>query len=325
MTADSCAGLTIKQALTRSAVLEQISSTARLDTEILLAFALGKQRTWLYTWPEHQLSTAQQQQFETCLQRRRTGEPVAYITGRRAFWTFDLQVNPHVLIPRPETELLVELALSYLDDGLAAAACDRDSGGDGVADLVTDLVADWVADWVADLGTGSGAIALALASERPHARIVAVDCSETALQVARANALESGLNNIDFRLGSWCAALPAEQFSMIVSNPPYIDSTDPHLSQGDLRFEPASALIAADHGLADIDIICQQARRFLKPGGMLMLEHGYNQAPAVRKLLQSYHYSEIKSCQDLAGHERVTLAGFRPGDSALELEKLHAR
>jgi len=142
-----------------------------------------------------------------------------------------------------------------------------------------------------------------------------------ALEVAQANALEAGLTNIDFRTGSWCEALPAEKFIMIVSNPPYIDSADPHLKQGDLRFEPSSALIAADHGLADIDIICQQARRFLKPGGMLMLEHGYSQAATVRGLLQRYHYSEIKSCQDLAGHERVTLASFTPG---LKSEKLHA-
>ncbi len=312
MVAGACAELTIKQALTRSAVLDQISDTARLDTEILLAYALGRQRTWLYTWPDQQLSTAQQLQFEACLQRRRAGEPVAYITGRRAFWTFDLQVNPHVLIPRPETELLVELALSYLGNAEADA------------ELAAHGAAAWAPDWIADLGTGSGAIALALASERPHARVVAVDRSEPALEVARANALESGLNNIDFKAGSWCEALPAQKFTLIVSNPPYIDSSDPHLMQGDLRFEPASALVSADQGLADIEVICQQARLFLKPGGILMLEHGYNQADAVRALLQRYHYSEIKSCQDLAGHERVTLASFRSGDTDSKSEKLHA-
>jgi release factor glutamine methyltransferase len=313
MAAEASSEMTVKAALMRSVDLEQASDTGRLDTEILLAFVLGKQRTWLYTWPDEPLSRVQQQQFEACLQRRRHGEPVAYITGRRAFWTFDLQVNPQVLIPRPETELLVELALSYLADEKPTA------------DLNSDLDVEGCADSVADLGTGSGAIALALASERPHVRVVAIDRSEGALEVARANALEYGLNNIDFRAGSWCAALPARKFTMIVSNPPYIDRADPHLMQGDLRFEPASALIAADQGLADIETICQQASQFLKQGGILMLEHGYNQADAVRALLQRYHYGEIKSCQDLAGHERVTLASFRSGNTDSEREKLHAR
>ncbi len=275
--------LTIKDALLRAGALEATSLSARIDTEILLAFALQKPRTFLYTWPEQILLRNEAEAFSEYMQRRSSGEPVAYITGRRAFWNFDLQVNPHVLIPRPETEILVELALSYLGEN----------------------------DSVADLGTGSGAIALALASERPACQLVAVDSCAAALQLAKANAVELGLHNIEFRSGNWCAGLPAQKFHMIVSNPPYIDADDPHLQTGDLRFEPATALVAANNGLADIATISQQAKNYLYDDGLLLVEHGYNQATAVREILQRNKYSDIKSCQDLAGHERVTMASFR--------------
>lgn len=274
--------LTVKQALLRADELEVCSPSARLDTEILLAFALQKPRTFLYTWPEQELLPEEAEVFAQSMQRRLLGEPVAYIAGRRAFWNFDLRVNPNVLIPRPETELLVELALSFLGE--------RDS--------------------VADLGTGSGAIALALASERPACQVIAVDRSAEALAVSRTNAFELGLHNIEFRSGDWCAGLPPQKFHMIVSNPPYIDAEDPHLQSGDLRFEPTSALIAGDHGLADIETICRQAKDYLYTNGVLLLEHGYNQAAAVREILQNNQYSDIKSCQDIAGHLRVTMASF---------------
>jgi release factor glutamine methyltransferase len=302
MRSGACAALTVKEALNCSALLAESSETARIDTEVLLAFSVSRPRTWLFTWPDHQLSPVQQQQFEDCMRRRLAGEPVAYITGRRGFWTFDLQVNPHVLIPRPETEVLVELALTYLRRDAEDIAC--------------------ATEWIADLGTGSGAIALALASERPDARVVAVDLSTSALEVARANAREAGLGNIAFISGNWCDALPAQSFTLIVSNPPYVDRADPHLLRGDLRFEPLGALVADDQGMADIKTICQQARLFLKPGGMLMLEHGYNQAAAVRSVLEHYHYRGIKSCYDLAGHERVTLGSFMPDPG--NRENLHA-
>ncbi len=274
----------IRHALQRSGELKPGSDSARLDTELLLASALGKPRTYLYTWPEQDLDPEQLARFDDFMRRRLAGEPVAYITGQRAFWSFDLMVSPAVLVPRPETELLVEVALQHLEDHDLQAQPLR----------------------IADLGTGSGAIALALATERPQAQLVAVDRSQQALDVARANATRLGLERIEFRRGDWCQALPEGLFDMIVSNPPYIEAGDPHLQQGDLRFEPTEALLAAEQGLADIIRICEQARRHLREGGMLLLEHGFEQAGQVRRILQDCQYQEVSTWRDLAGHERVS-------------------
>jgi release factor glutamine methyltransferase len=254
------------------------SDTAALDAQLLLAHILGKTRTWLYTWPAHELDTAQTNAFAALLLRAEQGEPVAYLTGKRAFWTLTLDVTPAVLIPRPETELLVELALEL----------GKPMPGP-----------------VADLGTGSGAIALALASERSDWQLHATDLSIAALQVAQANATRLGYTNVQFLHGSWCEPLPAGRYSLIVSNPPYIADDDPHLPA--LAFEPQSALVADDKGLADLRSIATQARPKLQSGGWLLLEHGWQQGDAVRGLLQSLGYAEVATRQDGGSRDRVTL------------------
>lgn len=272
--------ITIKQALRMASHAIAGSDTVQLDAELLLAAALGKSRTYLYTWPEQVLSPSERSYFESVLERRVMGEPVAYILGTRDFWTLTLRVNRHVLIPRPETELLVETALALVT---TQEAC------------------------IADLGTGSGAIALAIASERPVWKVVATDMSGDALTVASDNASQLNIVNVEFRQGSWCDALPAELFDLIVSNPPYIDAADAHLTQGDLRFEPRSALVAADDGLADIRTLCFQAPKCLKPGGWLLLEHGWTQGPTVAAILESDGLETVRTLKDLNGNDRVTL------------------
>lgn len=271
---------TIKQALRMASHAIAGSDTVQLDAELLLAAALGKSRTYLYTWPEQVLSPSERSYFESVLERRVMGEPVAYILGTRDFWTLTLRVNRHVLIPRPETELLVETALALVT---TQEAC------------------------IADLGTGSGAIALAVASERPVWKVVATDMSGDALTVASDNASQLNIVNVEFRQGSWCDALPPQLFDLIVSNPPYIDAADAHLTQGDLRFEPHSALVAADDGLADIRTLCSQAPQCLKPGGWLLLEHGWTQGPTVAAILQSSGLETVRTLKDLNGNDRVSL------------------
>ena len=233
----------------------------RLDAELLLLHALGKPRSWLFAHagdaPEMDVQTA----FSALVERRAGGEPVAYITGRQGFWSLELEVTPATLIPRPETELLVELALARLPRDAPCA--------------------------VADLGTGSGAIALAIASERPLARIVATDASSAALDVARRNAQRLGLGNVAFAHGDWLAPLAGQRFALVVSNPPYIEAADPHLARGDLRFEPATALASGADGFDDIRHIVHAARAYLEPGGWLLFEHGWNQGEASRNLLKA--------------------------------------
>lgn len=277
-------GITIKQALRQAQHTLYGSESAQIDSELLLACALGCTRTYLYTWPEKVLSTSQRSYFESLLDRRVMGEPIAYVTGEREFWTLSLRVNRHVLIPRPETELLVETALNLLPKQ---------------------------AQRVADLGTGSGAIALALAKERPDWQIYASDLSADALRVASDNALTNELGNVQFAQGSWCDALPAAPLHMIISNPPYIDPQDSHLSQGDLRFEPRSALSSEESGIADIRTIITQAPAHLTPGGWLLLEHGYEQAAVVGEMLAKDGFLQIKTLQDVNGLDRVSL-GQKP-------------
>lgn len=254
---------------------------ARLEAELLLAHALGQSRTWLFAWPEFVPGTEQQAAFARMVDARRAGEPIAYLTGRRGFWSLDLVVTPDVLIPRPETELLVELALARMPIDAALR--------------------------LADLGTGSGAIALALARERPHARVLATDASAAALAVAQGNAQRLGIANIVFAHGDWCAALDAAPLDLIVSNPPYIEAGDAHLAQGDLRREPLSALASGADGLDAIRAIIAAAPAHLVPGGWLLLEHGWDQAARVRELLAAQGFIEVHSARDAAGHERVTL------------------
>jgi release factor glutamine methyltransferase len=261
--------------------LDTVSASARIDAEILLAQVLGCTRTYLRSWPERTLSVDQYEQFLNLLSRRLHGEPIAYLTGQRDFWDMTLSVSPDSLIPRPETERLVELALEKIP-------------------------AD--ADWhIADLGTGSGAIALAIARERPLCQLVATDVSPAALDIARQNAQRLAVTNVRFSLGHWFAPLQGEQFQLIVSNPPYIHPDDPHLQQGDLRFEPLSALQSGAGGLADIRTICEQARQYLQPPGWLLLEHGYDQGSAVQRLLTDLGYAQVCVHKDLAHNERVTV------------------
>lgn len=260
------------------------SDSATLDAQLLLAEVLGKSRTWLHAWPDAEPGAEVVARFAALLARRVAGEPVAYILGHREFWSLELEVGPAVLIPRPETELLVEIALE-----LSVAAQAR----------------------VADLGTGSGAVALALARERRDWELYATDLSAAALDVARRNAARLGFANIGFLLGNWCEPLPELPFDIVLSNPPYIAESDAHLRQGDLRFEPRSALVAGEGGLQDIRQLAVQAVTRLRTGGWLLVEHGWEQGPAVRQLLQGAGYTDIATRRDAGGQERVTL-GRRP-------------
>jgi release factor glutamine methyltransferase len=278
--------ISIADCLQRASELQSCSDTARLDVELLLARALDKPRTYLYTWPQHVLSQLQYQRFVDFLERRKRGEPIAYLLGEKEFWSLSLKVGEATLIPRPETELLVETALSLLPNN----ACR-----------------------VLDLGTGTGAIALALASERPSWRILAVDKSSAAINVAIANCRRHGFTNVEITRSDWFENVAGGQaFDMIVANPPYIEEGDPHLEQGDVRFEPRAALVAGNKGLADIHNIIASAREYLKPGGWVVIEHGYQQGDQVRRLFADKDYGAVETKQDLSGRDRLTLARTSP-------------
>ncbi|PWK82368.1 peptide chain release factor N(5)-glutamine methyltransferase [Fulvimonas soli] len=257
----------------------------RIDAELLLAHALGRPRGWLFAHADDPVPADVQAAFSALVERRAAGEPVAYLVGSRGFWSLELEVTPATLIPRPETERLVELALERLP-------ADRPCR-------------------VADLGTGSGAVALALARERPRAQVLATDASAAALAVARRNAQRLGLRNVAFAQGDWLAPLGGATFELIVSNPPYIEAGDPHLAQGDLRFEPASALASGADGLDDIRRIVAGARARLASGGWLLFEHGWNQGEAARDLLRGAGYAPVFTAQDLERRDRVS-GGQRP-------------
>jgi release factor glutamine methyltransferase len=255
---------------------------ARADAELLLAHALGKDRTWLFTHAGDPLDDAAALRFEALVERRRAGEPVAYLVGQRGFWRFDLEVTPDTLIPRADTECLVEQALARLPNDRALR--------------------------LLDLGTGTGAIALALANERPRAGVVAVDLSPGAAAVARRNALRVGVaERVEVREGAWFAPVAGERFDLIASNPPYIEDDDPHLAEGDLRFEPRSALASGADGLDDLRLIVRDAPAHLRPGGWLLVEHGWQQGTAVRALFDAAGFNDIGTVGDLEGRDRVTL------------------
>lgn len=271
------------EALLKSADLPD-SPSAKVDAEWLLAEALGKSPSYLRTWPEREVPAEIAARFAADLARRRAGEPVAYILGRQGFWSLELEVAPHTLIPRPDTELLVQTALDLLSGASAQ---------------------------VLDLGTGTGAIALALAAERPAWQVTGVDRIGEAVALALRNARRLQLANAQFCESRWFSALRGQRYQLIVSNPPYIPASDPHLRQGDLRFEPHSALTAGPDGLDDLRLIIDQAPAHLESGGWLLLEHGYDQAAAVRALLTASGFEDVQSRRDLGGHERVSL-GCRP-------------
>jgi len=272
---------TLKQLIADGAGALADSDSARLDAELLLALALNKPRTWLYTWPEHIPSLPEQHKYLDLLRRRQDGEPIAYLIHRREFYGLELKINHHVLIPRPETETLVECVLQ---------------AATGNAQMR-----------IADLGTGSGAVALALAHTMPQARVVATDISGEALTLARENAVALGIDNISFVQGSWLEPLADMTFDIIASNPPYIDAQDPHLSEGDVRFEPVPALVSPENGLADIRQIAETGMPNLAKGGRLFFEHGYAQGEAVRAIFSAYGYGDISTVQDLSGQDRVTM------------------
>ena len=267
----------------RAAATRLPGPEARHEAEHLLLHVLGRDRAWLFAHGDAGLTDAETAAFDALLTRRIAGEPVAYLTGHRGFWTLDLQVSPATLIPRPETERLVELALERL-------SVDR--------------------PWrVADLGTGTGAIALSLASERPQARVIATDLSADALAIARMNAVANGIAHVEFRHGSWWTPLRGERFHLIASNPPYIAKGDPHLAS--LQHEPDLALTSGADGLEAIREIVAAAPSHLQPGGWLLLEHGWDQGNAVRTLMRSADFTEVSTARDLEDRDRVTLGRTR--------------
>lgn len=254
------------------------------EAEILLGHVLAKSRAYLFAHPEVLLSTQQLAAFDHLMAQRARGVPIAYLTGQREFWSLNLKVNQHTLIPRHETEVLVSLALEFIPNQ-------------------PDI-------HVLELGTGSGAIALALAKERPGWQIVASDISEEALHVAQENARHHQLRNIQFVHADWFNGLPQRQYHAIVSNPPYIAESDPHLQQGDLRFEPRNALASSQEGLADLQCIIEQAYASLLPQGVLLAEHGFDQKLKVQAILNRLGYKNVQCWQDIQGHDRVS-GGWR--------------
>lgn len=253
---------------------------ARRETALLLRHVLGVSEAWLVAHADDSIDPGHAAAFRDLLARRARGEPVAYLTGTRGFHALSLRVTPDVLIPRPETELLVDCALQRTPRDAECA--------------------------VADLGTGSGAIALAIAKARPRTKLVATDASNAALEVAHVNAARLAIGNVEFCQGDWCVPLGDARFNVIVSNPPYIAEGDPHLHEGDLRFEPAAALVSGDDGLDAIRIIIRDARAHLHEGGWLMFEHGFDQGPAVRELLAAHGYADVFTERDLEDRERVS-------------------
>ncbi|WP_020395949.1 peptide chain release factor N(5)-glutamine methyltransferase [Thiolinea disciformis] len=276
----------IRHALQQAQTRLTQSDSARLDAEILLMQVLNKPRSYLFTWPEVSLNQEQYTAFERLIEQRAKGMPVAYLIGYREFWGMALKVTADTLIPRPETELLVELALA--------------------------LLAPHQAFKVLDLGTGTGAIALAIAKERPQAQVLAVDSSPAALAVAQDNANQLGLTTIQFLQSDWFSAIPKQAFDLIMSNPPYIPDQDPHLQQGDVRFEPRSALSSGHDGLNALRTICRNAPQFLAPHAWLLLEHGYDQGRAVTDLLRHTGFQKVTCHKDLAGQDRVSSGQFIP-------------
>lgn len=271
--------MTVAEALRQAHRLVH-SDSARTDVELLLMAILGCERSYLFTWPEHGLTLDQENRFRGWLDRRAAGEPIAHILERRGFWSLDLEVSPSTLIPRPDTELLVEVALEQLAQSEAQVR-------------------------ILDLGTGTGAIALALARELPLAQVMATDFLPQVVALAERNRQRLALENVRILHSDWWQAVTGA-FDLIVSNPPYIDEADPHLTAGDLRFEPHSALVAGERGLADLRHIIQGAPSYLAAGGWLLLEHGWQQGESVRQLLSGAGFSDVFSRRDYGGQERVS-------------------
>lgn len=276
----------IQLALTKATeLLTATSDSAALDAEVLLCHVLKKTRSHLRAWPEKELQSTDYTHFSQLIEQRQQGSPIAYITGNWEFWSREFKVNSNVLIPRPDTELLIELCLT--------------------------LIADKPSATIIDLGTGSGIIAITLAAERPDLNIIATDFSLEALNIAKQNATTHQTDNIRFIHSNWLDEITASTFDLIISNPPYIAENDPHLSQGDVRFEPKKALTAKNLGLDDITKISQHAHNYLSPGGTLLIEHGYDQQSAVQAIFNTYKYNNIQTHTDLSGNPRVTTGQWK--------------
>jgi release factor glutamine methyltransferase len=277
--------LTIEQTLQQaSQLLVDTSDSAKLDAELLLAQALEKDRTYLFTWSDKIVDIVVQDKFSALLTRRINGEPIAYILGRQEFWDINLNTAEHTLIPRADTETIIEWSLEL------AAALPAEAK-------------------VMDLGTGTGAIALVLANENPSWQVQAVDLIPEAVALAQQNATENALQRVKIFQSCWFEKIEGS-FDLIVSNPPYIDPDDEHLAQGDVRFEPKSALIADNKGLADLQLIAEQAREYLTSGGWLLMEHGYDQKESVQQLLTQLGYQHVSTRYDLGGNPRITGGHF---------------
>lgn len=277
--------LTIKEALKHASSKLLDSDTSELDSEVLLAFLLKKNRSYLRAWPDLNLSSEELDTYQQLIEQRKSGQPIAYLTGEREFWSRSFIVSPDVLIPRPDTELLIDIAQQKFTASQAFS--------------------------ILDLGTGSGAIAITLALEFPNASVTAVDSSLKALAIANKNGQRLNAHKVKFIHSDWFEQVPIQTFDLIVSNPPYICQTDPHLLDGDVRFEPNSALIAMDEGLLDIKNIISNAPEYLKPNGILLFEHGYQQGALVKSLLELPGFKSIEQFQDIQGHTRATL-GKKP-------------
>ncbi|WP_420935667.1 peptide chain release factor N(5)-glutamine methyltransferase [Alteromonas sp. A081] len=277
----------IDEALSWAIALLEGGESPSVDARVLLANILNVSQTYLFTWPDKALDGDTFSAFKTAVERRRLGEPVAYITGEREFWTLKLATSPHTLIPRPDTEVLVEQVLKHIPNKINDQASSSFS--------------------ICDLGTGTGAIALALASELPHIHVTGIDVKAQAVALAKQNAVNNGIENVTFLQSDWFSELKGKQFTIIVSNPPYIEDSSGYLLEGDVRFEPKTALISGEDGLCDIRHIINVSQGHLVTGGLLVFEHGFNQGAAVRKLLGEAGFSDTETIKDYGGNERVTL------------------
>lgn len=266
--------------------LQSTSDSPQLDCELLLCYVLDVDRTWLRTWPEKEVSQSLEARFRALLKQRVQGQPIAYLVGSRGFWSMDLQVSQDTLIPRPETELLVELALGL----------QLPKNSDGL-----------------DLGTGTGAVVLALATERPDMNFTAVDSQVGAVSLANKNCQNLGLSNVNIFQSDWfdSVQLTDNQFDLVVSNPPYISANDPHLQQGDVRYEPSTALVSGVDGLDDLKKIISKAPFYLKPDGWLLLEHGFDQGQAIAALMSEAGYQKVVTHKDYNQMDRVTLGQWK--------------
>lgn len=269
-----------------TACFETFSDSAQLDAEVLLCHCLKKDRSFLRAWPEHQPDASQICLYQEFINKREQGWPVAYIIGNREFWSRSFKVTPDVLIPRPDSELLVELCLDLLPSNQESK--------------------------IIDLGTGSGILAITLAAERPLIKVTGTDFSFAALEVAIANAKSLQISNVNFIRSNWFDAVDIVDFDLVISNPPYIAHDDPHLQLGDIRFEPKSALISAEQGTKDIRLLAEQARRHLKHHGRILIEHGYDQHTKTQSILNNLNYRQITTHSDLTGNPRVTSGIWDP-------------